>query len=148
MPQTYQLPKNFHALPQDQQDVLVNEIATLAATRLGAERVDAMGKVPITVVDDDEQDDMLAQTLLGQERDLYAHRVNLERYESILANGITGESRANMAALMLQTLDRISDVTHIIQALTPQLPSKTRHDAAIVRIKAREEASRPGNPTP
>ncbi|KKL58015.1 hypothetical protein LCGC14_2229610, partial [marine sediment metagenome] len=135
MPQTYALPKNFHTLNQDQQDALVNDIATLAATRLGAERVDAMGKVNITVVDSDEQDDMLAQTLLSQERDLYAHRVNLERYETILANGVAGESRAIMASLMLQTLDRIDDVTRIIEALTPQLPSQARLDAAIARIK-------------
>ncbi len=148
MPQTYQLPKNFHKLAQEQQDDLIDAIATLAATRLGVERVDAMGKVAITVVDSDEQDDMLAQTLLGQERDLYAHRVNLERYETILANGIAGESRANMAALMLQTLDRLDDMTRIIEALTPQLPPQVRHDAAIARIKAREEAVRPGNATP
>jgi len=148
MPQTYALPKNFHTLNQDQQDALVNDIATLAATRLGAERVDAMGKVNITVVDSDEQDDMLAQTLLSQERDLYAHRVNLERYETILANGVAGESRAIMASLMLQTLDRIDDVTRIIEALTPQLPSQARLDAAIARIKAREEAARPGPATP
>ena len=148
MPQTYALPKNFHTLPKDQQDTLVEAVATLAATRLGGERLDAMTKVPITVVDTDEQDDMLASTLLTQERAIYTHRVNLERYEAILASGITGESRANMAALMLQTLDRIDDVTRIIEALTSQLPSQVRLDLAIARIKAREEAARPGNPTP
>lgn len=123
------------------------QFETLAMERLGRERADAMGKVPITVVDDDEQDDLLASTFLGQERDLVMHRLNLERFETML-NSPGASDRAYIVMLTLQTLDRIDSTTRTIEALTPQLPSQSRLEEAIVRIKAREEAARPDNPTP
>ncbi len=113
--------------------------------RMGRERTDAMTKVPITIVDDDEQDDLLAETLLAQETDLVTHRMNLVRFDTMLSNGIAN-GRPYIVMLSLQTLDRIATVTATIEALTPQLPSAGRLTAAVARVKARRDASL--NPTP
>ncbi len=110
--------------------------------RMGRERADAMSKVSITIVDDDEQDDLLAETLLAQELDLVTHRMNFERFETMLTNGITS-GRPYIVMLSLQTLDRIATVTATIEALTPQLPSPGRHTAAVARVKARRDAAQP-----
>ncbi len=114
--------------------------------RMGRERADAMTKVAITIVEDDEQDDLLAETLLAQETDLVTHRMNLMRFETMLSNGIAN-GRPYIVMLSLQTLDRIATVTATIEALTPQLPSAARMNSAVARVKARRDAAR-NNPTP
>jgi hypothetical protein len=92
----------------------------------------------------EERDEMLAATLLAQERDLFMHRANKERFGRILANGATGEFRQRVQQLHDETNQRISEVTQIIEALKPELPPVTRLKAAAERIKAREEAARGG----
>jgi hypothetical protein len=90
----------------------------------------------------EERDEMLAATLLAQERDLFMHRANKERFRRILANGARGEFRRRIEDLLSQTEERISEVTQIIEALKPELPPAQRLRAAHERIKAREEAAR------
>jgi hypothetical protein len=92
----------------------------------------------------EERDEMLAATLLAQERDLFMHKANKERFGRILANGARGEFRKRIEDLYNQTEDRISEVTQIIEALKPELPPVARLKAAAERIKAREEAARGG----
>jgi hypothetical protein len=92
----------------------------------------------------EERDEMLAATLLAQERDLFMHKANKERFQRILANGARGEFRQRIQQLRDETDQRISEVTQIIEALKPELPPVARLRAAAERIKAREEAARGG----
>lgn len=115
--------------------------------RIGREKTRMMDRVTIQAVDQDEHDDMLANTLLAQERDLAAHRLNLERFEAILGDMPPGPTRHHYMDLLLQTLDRGDEVTRIIDGLTPQLPPQARLDDAVARIKQREAQAR-GDTTP
>jgi len=90
----------------------------------------------------EERDEMLAATLLAQERDLFAHRHNKGRFERILANGAKGEFRQRIQRLLAETNERISEVEQIIEALRPELPPIQRLRAAHARLKAKEEAAR------
>lgn len=87
-----------------------------------------------------ERDDMLAQTLLAQEIDLFMHRINKERYDAILAGPLPpGTFRTRVEALRAETIERTVEVEAIIAALKPQLPPKPRLDAAAQRLRARTQ---------
>ena len=87
----------------------------------------------------DERDEMLAQTLLAQERDAFMHGVNLERFDTIIADPLTPDYfREHVTSLRNETASRIAEVDATIRALEPQLPDATRLEAAKVRIATRE----------
>ena len=86
----------------------------------------------------DEMDDMLVNTLKAQERDLFAHETNKERCLSILKTAPAGEFKDSIKKFVDDTESRISDVSAIITALTPQLPPQERIDASMLRLAAQE----------
>lgn len=91
----------------------------------------------------DEMDDMLAETLLAQERDLFMHRINRERFQAIIDDPETpAKFRERVTHLRDETDERLAEVGGIVRALKPQLPEKARLDAARTRIEARAEAAR------
>lgn len=86
----------------------------------------------------DEQDDMLAQTLLAQERDLFMHTVNRERYQAIIEDQQTpAEFLERVITLRNETDGRLAEVGAIVRALNLQLPPPERLEAARTRILAR-----------
>lgn len=88
---------------------------------------------------EEERDDMLAQTLLSQEVDLFMHRVNQERYDAILAGSLPpGQFRNRIEKLKEETLERAIEVEAILDALRPQLPPQARLSAATARLRARQ----------
>lgn len=96
------------------------------------------------VLSQDEQDDMLVETLMNQERDHYSHTVNLERYTSLLAALPDGAFKARIQNLRDETQSRLGEVNAIVEALTPQLPPPARITAAAQRLATREAAARGG----
>lgn len=93
------------------------------------------------VLSQDEQDDMLVQTLLAQERDHCAHQLNLERFEAMLGGLPSGPWRERIQQLRDETVVRLREVESIMEALEPQVPAGTRRTAALTRIRAREQAA-------
>lgn len=76
---------------------------------------------------EDEQHEMLVQTLASQERDHWMHTVNAERFEAILLDStLTPHFRTRIVELLKQTRDRIHEVTQILEKLQPQLPPKEK----------------------
>ena len=91
-----------------------------------------------------ERDDMLVATMVAQERDLFMHIVNLERFEAIIAAAGTASPFTTRIAEEIPVVrSRIAEVSAIIAALEPQMPPPLRADAAAARLKARETATRP-----
>ena len=89
----------------------------------------------------DERDDMLVATMQAQERDLFTHTINLERFEAIAAAGAASPFTTRIAAEIPVVRSRIAEVSAIIAALEPQMPPKARADTAAARLKAREAAA-------
>ena len=90
----------------------------------------------------DERDDMLVATMVAQERDLFMHIVNLERFEAIIAAAGTASPFTTRIAEEIPVVrSRIAEVSAIIAALEPQMPPEARADAAAARLKAREAAA-------
>ena len=89
----------------------------------------------------DERDEMLVATMQAQERDLFMHTVNLERFEAIIAAAGTASPFTERIAGEIPVLrSRIVEVTAIIAALEPQMPPQARAAAAASRLKARQDA--------
>lgn len=87
------------------------------------------------VLTQDEQDDMIVQTLLAQERDHFAHTLNQERYAEILKSRPADDPFAvRVQQLHDETVSRLAEVNAIVDALTPQLPDAGRIVAAVARI--------------
>lgn len=86
----------------------------------------------------DEKDEILTGTLMSQERDLYIHNINKERYESMLQNLPAGEFKARIERLLAETNMRIVEINSILAALTPQLPSDEKINQAVSRIQDKE----------
>ncbi len=82
----------------------------------------------------DEQDDIIAGFLLAQERDLYSHTINKQRFESMLATLPDGTWKKRVQELKDQTDSRLNEVQTIIEATKAQLPSQLRLDAAKARM--------------
>lgn len=92
------------------------------------------------VLDQEEQDRILAEFLWAQERDLYCHCINLERYDAMLRTLPEGEWRNRIAQLREETAKRRAEVESIIAATLPQLPPEPRLQAAIAKVKAQAQA--------
>lgn len=103
-------------------------------------------KKPFQALEQDEQDDMLVQTLIAQERDLFAFSVNAERFTELLKILPSDCSLAKKLKKQLpQTLERINEVEAIILSLEQQLPSKERIEKAKVRLKEKEKQALANN---
>lgn len=97
------------------------------------------------VLTQDEQDEILVDYLRAQERDLFTHGINVERFEAILTTQIAdADWEAKLIGLRDEGMSRIREVQGIIDATVPQLPSQARIDVALAAIKARETASQTG----
>lgn len=110
--------------------------------------------VTYRVLTQDEMDDMIAQTLLGLERDHFSHSANFDRYTSMLAavpvvadpgdvklspvERERAKFTARIAELIVTEEAALRNVSDIIEHTLKQLPDQTALDAAVARIRARE----------
>ena len=94
------------------------------------------------VLTQDDQDEIIVDYMKATERDLHCHLINVERYDVILAGTMGADHRANIEGRLEETRSRIEEVQAIFDATVSQMPDRTRIDAALVRIKAREELTR------
>jgi hypothetical protein len=85
----------------------------------------------------DEQDEIIATFLKAQERDLFTHRLNLQRFEAMLPSLPAGEFKDQIQRLRNETIARIVEVEAIIEKTLPQAPPVARMQAAIARAEQR-----------
>ena len=89
------------------------------------------------LLDADTRNEMLANTLLAQEQDHFSHTTNIERYKAMLAALPPGPWKDKVQHLHDEGVGRLTEVSSIITALTPQLPAKAILDAAMARVIAK-----------
>ena len=94
------------------------------------------------VLSQEDQDDIIVAFMLAQERDEFCHSINLERFDKILQDLPEGPWRDRITQLRDETKQRLIEVRSIIEATKGQLPPTPRLQAAISRIRAKEQ--RPG----
>ena len=93
----------------------------------------------LTLIEPEEQDDLIVGFMLAQERDMCSHLFNLERYEQILTSkDLDPEWKSRITSLRDDTIKRIAQINSIIDATKPQMPQKTRINEALLRIKPKE----------
>jgi hypothetical protein len=92
---------------------------------------------------EDERDDVVVEFHAAQERDLFCHRLNHERYAAMLATLKEGDFRDRIVTLAAETDARIKEVEAIIAATLDQLPSGERRQAAADRLAAKKAAPLP-----
>lgn len=95
----------------------------------------------------DEQDEIIAEYIKAQERELFCHELNLQRFEQMLPALPEGEWKQRIKQLHTETIARISEVESIMKATVKQAPPTERLQAAMERVKAKEQArlgSQPG----
>jgi ferritin-like metal-binding protein YciE len=85
----------------------------------------------------EEQDEIIATFLKAQERDLFTHRLNLQRFEAMLPSLPAGEFKQRIQQLRNETIDRIAEVEAIIEKTLPQAPPVERMQEAIARVEQR-----------
>ena len=88
----------------------------------------------------EEQNEMLASTLLAQERDYYTHMINEQRYEALLADVFMdkdGNFAERIRSLLTETRQRKHEVWLILNAIYSQLPDRFSILEAYVRLKTR-----------
>ena len=85
----------------------------------------------------EEQDEIVATFLKAQERDLFTHRLNLQRFEAMLPTLPPGEFKDQIQRLRNETIARIGEVEAIIEKTLPQAPPVERMQAAIARVEQR-----------
>ena len=85
----------------------------------------------------EEQDEIVATFLKAQERDLFTHRLNLQRFETMLPTLPPGEFKQRIQQLRSETIERIAEVEAIIEKTLPQAPPVERMRAAIARVEQR-----------
>ena len=92
----------------------------------------------------EEKEDMLIQTLRGQEMDLYIHNLNKERFQDIVASlPEDNEFRKKLESEILVIDSRLAEVNAVITALDKQLPEGINVAVVMARLKAKEEAVTP-----
>ena len=91
----------------------------------------------------DDQDEVLASFLMAQERDSFCHQLNLARFNSMLSVLPEGKYKQHILQMRDDTQGRLAEVNAIIDATLPQLPTKARLQAAMQRVKEKEERSTP-----
>jgi hypothetical protein len=85
----------------------------------------------------DERDEIIATYLKAQERDLFTHRLNLQRFEAMLPTLPPGEFKDRIQQLRNETIARIGEVEAIIEKTLPQAPPVERMRAAVERVERR-----------
>ena len=85
----------------------------------------------------EEQDEIIAVYLKAQERDLFTHKLNLQRFEAMLPSLPNGEFKQRIQQLRNETIERIAEVEAIIEKTLPQAPPVERMQAAIARVEQR-----------
>jgi 3-methyladenine DNA glycosylase/8-oxoguanine DNA glycosylase len=85
----------------------------------------------------EEQDEIIAAYLKAQERDLFTHKLNLQRFEAMLPSLPAGEFKDQIQRLRNETIARIGEVEAIIEKTLPQAPPVERMQAAIARVEQR-----------
>lgn len=90
----------------------------------------------------DEQDEIHAAFLASQERDLFCHQINADRYTEMLKVLPAGTFRTRIEGLKQDTLSRIDEVTRIIDASV--MPSVERLIAAKERVDTKVLATKIG----
>lgn len=89
----------------------------------------------------DEQDEITASFLIAQERDLFCHQLNKERFTEMLKSLPEGDWKKRIKTLSDDTDKRIIEVDSLIKAT--KLPSTERLNAALQRVKAKEATLKP-----
>ncbi|GIV04038.1 MAG: hypothetical protein KatS3mg015_2868 [Fimbriimonadales bacterium] len=100
------------------------------------------GEYTYQALTQEEMDDIVVEFLKAQERDLFVHNLNRQRFDDMLQTLPPGEFRQRIQQLKAETEQRISEVDTIIKSTAKQLPPQTRLQAAAQRIAAREQAAR------
>jgi 3-methyladenine DNA glycosylase/8-oxoguanine DNA glycosylase len=85
----------------------------------------------------EEQDEIIAAYLKAQERDLFTHKLNLQRFDAMLPSLPAGEFKQRIQQLRNETVERIAEVEAIIEKTLPQAPPVERMQAAIARVEQR-----------
>jgi hypothetical protein len=94
------------------------------------------------ILSEDEKDDMIASTLLSQERDDFSHATNIDRYEEMLKDpNMPAKFRSRVEELLSETRNRLAEVRTIENALEKELPAANRLNAAVARLHAKEAAA-------
>ena len=91
-----------------------------------------------SLLDADEQDDLVVEFMRAQQRDHHSHTINLARYNTMLAGALPPAFRQRIEELRAETLERLAEVGAIMSAT--ELPPDARRTAALARIKTREAA--------
>lgn len=86
----------------------------------------------------DEQDEILVNTLRAQERDHFCYAANVERYTNALTTLPPGPKRDYIAALLVTETEAMDHQSHIVNHTQKQMPPQARVDAALARILAKE----------
>jgi len=95
---------------------------------------------------DDDKDEIMAQFLLAQERDIYCHEVNVVRFEKMIAKlkerDDFDEIKNKQFYKLLErntsdTKDRIVEIEAIIECSDKDMPSIERMKKAMERVKAK-----------
>ena len=68
------------------------------------------------ILSQDEQDDIVISCLHSQERDKFAHGLNLERYDTMLKSLPDGEWENRISQLRVETSKRLAEVNSTIEA--------------------------------
>ena len=89
----------------------------------------------------EEKEDMLIQTLKGQEMDLYIHNLNKERFQDMITTLPVGNAfRIKLESEILVIDSRLVEVNAVITALDKQMPEGTDVAVVLARLKSKEEA--------
>jgi hypothetical protein len=108
-----------------------------------------------SVLSQDEQDEIIVNTVLAQERDHFSHELNIQRYSDMLAampadrgNPAVRDDdpsltpaqkfRRRMESLVASEQVALEQVTLILDKTSAQLPSTANINAAKARIQAKE----------
>ena len=94
------------------------------------------------VLTQEEMDDALVEFFEAQERDLFLHTINLERFERMLQTLPEGPWKGRIVELKRQTEERKEEVESIIDATLPQLPPLDRIQAAKQRLSAKRSQAK------
>ena len=96
------------------------------------------------LISQEDQDDMIVQTMKSQQMDHFVHTLNAARYRSIIASAADGPWKQRITGLLEETESRIGEVESIVDALLPQMPPEERKVAAVARIQAAEAIVKAG----
>lgn len=95
------------------------------------------------LLQENEQHEHVAAFLHAQETDLYIHRLNLTRFNKMLAGNLPeGGFKQHLAKMVQDTTSRIAEVEAILaaSATDPSMPTKEQLVQAKARLDAKQAA--------